>query len=83
MSGEILKILKNFILIVYNGVLVRDQKYEDIYIVQQLMLNVLIKNPQTLKDIWMQMERGMSEVGQSEDKYATIRMFSEDLKRPF
>jgi hypothetical protein len=56
-QGEFLKVLKSFLNLVYNPVLVRFNMAAEQEEVQHITIHVLLKNPVILKDVWSALDR--------------------------
>ena len=55
--GEYLKVLKSFLNLIYEPIFVKYDRADEIYQVKKLSVEVLLKNPLILKDVWKQLEQ--------------------------
>ena len=60
MNGEFLKVLKSFINLVYEPILLRYGSEEDSQAVQAVTVDVLLKNGKLLRQVWKQIDQSRS-----------------------
>lgn len=81
-SGEYLRTLKSFLNLIYDPIFLKNNMQDEIFQVKKLSVEVLLKNPTILKDVWRQLD--LKKKGQIDDKqYVTLKMFEDLFTRPF
>lgn len=97
MTGEFLKVLKSFINLVYEPVLLKYGSEEDLQAVRAVTVDVLLKNGKLLRQVWKQVDQSRSSSGgkqahgfgeEAKDvidvstSFSTLKMFESVLMTP-
>lgn len=83
-----MKVLKSFLNLIYTPVLERNDMEKEKDVVQHLTINVLLKNPKILTDVWAGLDRKLrSQRGDklpeiAENDLLVLRMFGDLLNSP-
>jgi restriction endonuclease len=56
-QGEFLKVLKSFLNLIYNPVLVKHDMVQEQQEVQNITIQILLKNAAILKDVWSALDK--------------------------